>query len=157
MKNKNGQIKRKIGGAGLFHQAVLMSGSALSPCALASDPRSLKEQVSRQMDCPKSATPDADIGDCLRKKPLASLLGVHVETPRFWPTFAPFIDGSIIEMDPLLAMQSGSQSFKNYALMAGVTSVESYRHARQANQLFIKVIINHSFFLYTLFHYLRIN
>ena len=109
----------------MFSRALLMAGSALSPASLAADPRSVKDQVARQMECRESPSPDADIGDCLRKKPLAALLSIQLETPRFWPGFAPFID-------PLVAMQSTSNNFHNFPLLAGVTSLESYRFIRCA-------------------------
>jgi neuroligin len=117
---------------GLFSRALLMAGSALSPASLAADPRSVKDQVARQMECRESPSPDADIGDCLRKKPLAALLSIQLETPRFWPGFAPFIDGYIVPVDPLVAMQSTSNNFHNFPLLAGVTSLESYRFIRCA-------------------------
>lgn len=108
-----------------------MSGSALSPSALNHQAGWLKSEVARQMDC-VMAVPDAlaDIGDCLRKRPLESLLAVRLPaTPRFCPTFAPFVDGAgIVAVDPLQAMQSSSQDFARIPLVAGVTSVESYRH-----------------------------
>lgn len=110
-----------------------MSGSALSPWALNHQPGSLKSQVARQLDCsPPAAVAEslADIGDCLRKKSLDSLLAVRLPaTPRFCPVFAPFIDGAgIVAVDPLQAMQSSSQDFVRIPLVAGVTSLESYRH-----------------------------
>ena len=120
------------GNAGLFQRAVLMSGSALSPWALNHQAGWLKAEVARQMDCGPLPVPEslADIGDCLRKRPLDSLLAVRLPaTPRFCPTFAPFVDGAgIVAVEPLQAMQSTSQDFARIPLIAGVTSVESYRH-----------------------------
>ena len=108
-----------------------MSGSALSPSALNHQAGWLKSEVAKQMDC-SLAVPDAlaDIGDCLRKRPLEALLAVRLPaTPRFCSTFAPFVDGAgIVAVDPLQAMQSSSQDFARIPLVAGVTSVESYRH-----------------------------
>ena len=112
-----------------------MAGSALSPWALNHQAGWLKAEVARQMDCSLLAHPQpelADIGDCLRKKSLEQLLSVRLpNTPRFCPTFAPFVDGAgIVAMDPLQAMQSASQDFARIPLVAGVTSVESYRDTR---------------------------
>ena len=72
----------------------------------------------------------ADIGDCLRKKPLESLLAVRLPAaPLFFPNFAPFVDGAgIVAIDPLRAMQSASEDFPRIPLVAGVTSIESYRY-----------------------------
>lgn len=116
---------------GLFSRAVLMAGSALSPVALAADARALKEQVGKQMGCRESPSPSADIGDCLRRKPLAALLDVQLsETPRFWPPFAPFVDGHLVPVDPSDAIRSTSAAFHSIPLLAGVTSLESYRLIR---------------------------
>jgi hypothetical protein len=94
----------------------------------------------RQMDCDQHQSNKeenkemnlmmADIGDCLRKRPLDSLMNVRLPpTPRFCTSFAPFVDGAgIVAVDPLQAMQSASQHFVRIPLVAGVTSIESYRH-----------------------------
>ncbi|KAI9563146.1 hypothetical protein GHT06_010604 [Daphnia sinensis] len=129
--------------AGLFQRVVLMSGSALSPWALNPQAGKLKAEVARQMGCEPFAKSQgsaeqmsmADIGDCLRKVPLDSLMAVRLpETPRFCPTFAPFIDGAgIVAVDPLRAMQSSSEDFARIPLIAGVTSVESYRYTGDAD------------------------
>ena len=129
--------------SGLFHRAILMSGSALSPWALNHQAGWLKAEVARQMDCDQHQSNNinnnnnkemnlmmADIGDCLRKRPLDSLMNVRLPpTPRFCTSFAPFVDGAgIVAVDPLQAMQSASQDFVRIPLVAGVTSIESYRH-----------------------------
>lgn len=125
---------------GLFQRVVLMSGSALSPWALNHQAGKLKAEVAHQMGCEPFSklqgitSPEqlslADIGDCLRKVSLDSLLAVRLpDAPRFCPTFAPFIDGAgIVAVDPLHAMQSASEDFGRIALIAGVTSIESYRY-----------------------------
>jgi neuroligin len=113
-----------------------MSGSALSPWALNHQAGWLKAEVARQMDCDQHQSNKemnlmmADIGDCLRKRPLDSLMNVRLPpTPRFCTSFAPFVDGAgIVAVDPLQAMQSASQHFVRIPLVAGVTSIESYRH-----------------------------
>ncbi|XP_057367984.1 neuroligin-1-like [Daphnia carinata] len=129
--------------AGLFQRVVLMSGSALSPWALNPQAGKLKAEVARQMGCEpfgksQGSTEQmslADIGDCLRKVPLDSLMAVRLpETPRFCATFAPFIDGAgIVAVDPLHAMQTSSEDFARISLVAGVTSVESYRYTGDAD------------------------
>ena len=112
----------------------MMSGSALSPWAMNHAPGALKKEVARQLDCGPLSVPEAlaDIGDCLRKKPLEALLGVRIpDVPRFLPTFAPFVDGAgAVALDPLHAMQSASEGFPRIPLVAGVVSVESYRDTR---------------------------
>lgn len=130
-----GDIKDLFLSTGLFQRVILMAGSALSPWALNHQAGWLKAEVARQLDCPLTQLhpqqPElADIGDCLRRRPLEQLLNLKLpEPPRFSSTFAPFVDGAgIVAMDPLHAMQSASQDFARIPLVAGVTSVESYRH-----------------------------
>lgn len=131
-------VKFKIYVAGLFQRVILMAGSALSPWALNPQAGWLKMEVGRQLNCPAVVggsggnvqLPElADIGDCLRKRSLEQLLSLKLPaTPRFCPTFAPFVDGAgIVAIDPLQAMQSASQDFARIPLVAGVASVESYR------------------------------
>ena len=83
---------------GLFERAVLMGGSALSPWALTPSPAEVKAQVVRSLGCPLDST-SADIGECLRGKSLAELLGVDVRAPcRFCASFAPFVDGAVVQV-----------------------------------------------------------
>ena len=120
--------------AGLFQRAVMMSGSALSPWAMNHAPGALKSEVARQLECGPMPVPDAlaDIGDCLRKKPLEALLAVRLaDVPRFTATFAPFVDGAgAVALEPLHAMRTASDGFPRIPLVAGVVSVESYRDTR---------------------------
>lgn len=92
-----------------------MSGSALSPWALTRQAADLKAQVARLLNCPLDSAgrsaDTADIGECLRSKSLAELLHVDVRAPcRFCASFAPFVDGAVIQVYKLaitinLAMQ----------------------------------------------------
>jgi len=135
-----------------------MAGSALSPGSLCRQAVALKIRVATEMDCPAigsstSSAEMADIGDCLRKRPLDRLMELQQKllneqqmvlgrsnsnNQRLlfglrpgWdtPLFAPFVDGGgLVPLEPLLAMQSAArQHFGSIALVAGVTSVESYR------------------------------
>ena len=119
--------------AGLFQRAVLMGGSALSPWALTRQAEEFKAQVARRMDCnvDENQSADADIGECLRNKDLSELLQIEAEgSCMFCASFAPFVDGAVIQAEPLVAMQSSSDTFGRFQLLAGVTSSESYRHIR---------------------------
>lgn len=62
--------------AGLFHNVVLLSGSALSPWASVHDPNDLRVQVAKQLDCRYEG--DEDIAECLRLVTLESLLAVDL-------------------------------------------------------------------------------
>lgn len=119
----------------------MMSGSALSPWAMNQAPGALKSEVARQLECGPLPGPEplADIGECLRKKPLEALLAVRLpDAPRFLPTFAPFVDGAgAVALDPLHAMQTASEDFARIPLVAGVVSVDSYRDTRCPYQTFL--------------------
>lgn len=52
-------------------------------------------QVAEQTGCHGDLLED-DLAPCLRNKPLAELLAVRLDPPRFLPGFAPFVDGTVI-------------------------------------------------------------
>ncbi|EEB16933.1 acetylcholinesterase precursor, putative [Pediculus humanus corporis] len=108
----------------LFHRAVLLSGSILSPWAVVQQPNNLRETVAKQMGCSYDA--DEDIAPCLRTKSLSDLLNVKFEPPRFLPRFGPSIppDGSVV--DPENAMEHASEAFITRELMLGAATTESY-------------------------------
>jgi carboxylesterase type B len=59
----------------LFHRVILLSGTLLSPSALAQHPEDVTAQVSRQMKCGGA---EESLADCLRKKTVEELLAVKV-------------------------------------------------------------------------------
>lgn len=85
-----------------MHRTILLSGSALSPWAMAADPDAVREEVSQQMACHLAATTIAGTGDgaaagplkkpradvtnditgCLKSKPLEALMGVRLPSIR---------------------------------------------------------------------------
>lgn len=81
---------------GLMHRTILLSGSALSPWAIAPDPDAIREEVSQQMACHLAAgdgsatartTPPQtdvknDITGCLKSKPLEALMGIRLPSIR---------------------------------------------------------------------------
>ncbi|KYB27420.1 neuroligin-1 [Tribolium castaneum] len=120
----------------LLHRVILLSGSGLSPWALQRDPLSVKRSVAEHTNCHGDLHED-DLAPCLRKKPLDELLKVRIDSPRFLPGFAPFIDGTIL-LNPSSAPPAGSTStvatsagyeladFPERDLLFGLTSTESY-------------------------------
>ncbi|XP_023315853.1 neuroligin-4, X-linked-like [Trichogramma pretiosum] len=110
-------------GKGLFHNVVLLSGSALSPWAAVHDPNDLREQVAKQLDCRST---DEDIAECLRQVSLEALLGVELTEIKFMPAIGPSlpIDGS--HPDPSLDMERLSDAFIKVPIVLGVCTAESY-------------------------------
>ncbi|KAJ8915609.1 hypothetical protein NQ315_003393, partial [Exocentrus adspersus] len=120
----------------LLHRVILLSGSGLSPWALQRDPLRIKRSVAEHTGCHGDLHED-DLAPCLRLKPLNQLLGVKVDTPRFLPGFAPFIDGTIL-LNPTNPPPTSSSStvatsagyeladFPERDLLFGLTSTESY-------------------------------
>ncbi|KAJ8673702.1 hypothetical protein QAD02_004964, partial [Eretmocerus hayati] len=111
-------------GKGLFHNVVLLSGSALSPWAAVHDPNDLRAQVAKQLDCAHEN--DEDIAECLRAVSLEALLGVELNEIKFMPSVGPSvpIDGS--HPDPGLDMERVSDAFIRVPLIVGACTAESY-------------------------------
>ncbi|XP_055317248.1 uncharacterized protein LOC129576332 [Sitodiplosis mosellana] len=110
---------------GLFHRAILMSGSAMSDWAISNHPQQSTMQVLRSLDCPMRDDND-EMLTCLQKKRYQDILksSVHVSSPEFTTTFGPVVDNFIVPNDPQKMMQHGR--FKRYDLLFGVTETESY-------------------------------
>ncbi|XP_063698385.1 uncharacterized protein LOC134829289 isoform X2 [Culicoides brevitarsis] len=124
----------------LVHRAILLSGSALSPWAIQRDPLYVKRKVAEHTGCHGELL-EEDLAPCLRGKSVKELLGVRLDTPRFLPGFAPFVDGTVIvnpattPIDPLtlppgsaIASTQGLElaDFPTRELIFGLTSLESY-------------------------------
>jgi neuroligin len=112
---------------GLFHRAILISGSALSDWALNYNPQQITMEVAKQLNC--SSTEDSQLGECLRKKSYRELVDVKVSVPEFLTIFGPIVDGMVIS-DPKSVMQS-SENLKNFDLLFGMTEIESYNILRK--------------------------
>lgn len=88
--------------SGLFHRAILLSGSALSSWALVEDPVSFAVRLARQVNCtiPEDLYRDHEnIVDCLRDVPLEELLRADVSAPTYLSAFGPSVDGVVIKTD----------------------------------------------------------
>ncbi|CAK1600437.1 unnamed protein product [Parnassius mnemosyne] len=85
----------------LFHRAILMSGSGLSPWSLVADPHKYASIVARHANCSPDLTPPALLR-CLRERPLEALLSAPVQVPDFSYAFGPSVDGVVIDTGDLL-------------------------------------------------------
>lgn len=112
-----------FGSVGLFHRAIMQSGSALSPWAIANDVVRYSRQLTESVGCPidRRKSPAAVV-DCLRQKPVEDLLQVHqLKVPTHLISFGPTIDGIVIPNDPLTLMSDPSSLFGSYDLLFGIT------------------------------------
>ncbi|XP_022823118.1 neuroligin-4, X-linked isoform X1 [Spodoptera litura] len=85
----------------LFHRAVLMSGSGLSPWSLVADPSKYAAIVATHANCSPELTPPLLLR-CLRERPLEALLSAPVQAPDFAYAFGPSVDGVVIDTGDLL-------------------------------------------------------
>ncbi|XP_034117843.2 neuroligin-1 isoform X1 [Drosophila albomicans] len=110
---------------GLFHRAILMSGSAYSSWALVDDPVLFAIKLAKEVNCtiPEDLNRHHEqIVDCLREVPLEDLYGADIQAPNFLTSFGPSVDGVVIrpghsnlDIDDLMTRNSkrssdGSQS-----------------------------------------------
>lgn len=84
---------------GLFHGAILLGGSSLSPTAIQPYPEDVRQEVASLAGCWDSSTDSnaarMDLAPCLRRLSTKQLLVISSNTStRFTPLFAPFVDGS---------------------------------------------------------------
>lgn len=113
---------------GLFHRAIIQSGSALSPWTIASNGVKYAREVSSFLGCPAEAKKYHQMVDCLRRKSVDDLLSAEPVSPSYLSTFGPTIDSATIKSDPFNAMLSSETLFAEYDLMFGVTHIESFDH-----------------------------
>ncbi|XP_060810553.1 neuroligin-4, Y-linked [Amyelois transitella] len=85
----------------LFHRAILMSGSGLSPWSLVADPNKYAALVATHANCSPELTPPALLR-CLRERSLKELLSAPVQAPDFAYAFGPSVDGVVIDTGDLL-------------------------------------------------------
>jgi neuroligin len=97
------QFQYRFVSAGLFHRAILMSGTALSDWAITKNPLKYTIQVAQAVNCPLVERGD-ELAFCLRKKRLSELMSVSVQAPQFSTPFGPVVDGSVVPNEPHLLM-----------------------------------------------------
>ena len=96
------QLKLKCSTSGLFHRAILMSGSSFSTWSLVEDPVHYAVKVASSLNCtvPTNMMKNhQDIVKCLRQKPLKDIMSVDVKAPSFLTAMGPSRDGVLIPSD----------------------------------------------------------
>ncbi|KAJ6221743.1 hypothetical protein RDWZM_000288, partial [Blomia tropicalis] len=89
---------------GLFNRVVLMSGSSLSPWAIARDASTYAKEIGRQLNCP--LTENALMVDCLRTKTVDELLSVTLRVPDYLSAFGPIVDGIVVPLEPRIQLHN---------------------------------------------------
>ncbi|XP_071440395.1 neuroligin-4, X-linked [Hetaerina americana] len=115
------------GADGLFHRAILMSGTALGDWALTASPLKSTIQVAEALNCPLRERDD-ELAACLRRKRLAELMRVRVggSSSRYDPPFGPVVDGSVVPNEPMKLMGVYRDLFSRYDLLLGTTQREAH-------------------------------
>ncbi|KAI1278108.1 Neuroligin-3 [Halotydeus destructor] len=82
----------------LFSRVVLMSGSALSPWAIARDADTYARHLGKALNCP-----NYDNGlmvDCIRSKKVDDILDIDLKVPEHLSSFGPIVDGIVVPSEP---------------------------------------------------------
>uniref|UniRef100_A0A667X323 Neuroligin 3a n=1 Tax=Myripristis murdjan TaxID=586833 RepID=A0A667X323_9TELE len=108
---------------GLFHRAIIQSGSALSSWAVNYQPVKYTRLLAEKVGC--NVLDTLDMVDCLRKKNSRELVEQDIQPARYHVAFGPVIDGDVIPDDPEILMEQGE--FLNYDIMLGVNQGEGLR------------------------------
>ncbi|XP_046393689.1 uncharacterized protein LOC124161417 [Ischnura elegans] len=115
------------GADGLFHRAILMSGTALGDWALNSSPLKSTIQVAEALNCPLRER-DEELAACLRRRRLTEIMRVRVRgsSPRYDPPFGPVVDGSVVPNEPMKLMGVYRDLFSRHDLLLGTTQREAH-------------------------------
>ncbi|KAG7304586.1 hypothetical protein JYU34_011556 [Plutella xylostella] len=108
---------------GLFHRAILMSGSALSDWAMTRDPAQYTLQVAQSLGCNPGSK---NMMACLQNKPLSEIKRIQILARDFETPLGPVVAGSFIPSEPSKTMESFPHLLSKYQLLLGVTELESY-------------------------------
>ncbi|XP_013161254.1 PREDICTED: neuroligin-1-like [Papilio xuthus] len=117
---------------GLVSRALLLSGSALAPGALAPDAGLAREHVAQALRCPRDSDTDTDqhwLTACVRARPLAALLAVEAPRARFLAGWAPGVPRAPHgRRTPAARALHASDAFLECALAIVVATTESYQY-----------------------------
>ncbi|XP_041973848.1 uncharacterized protein LOC121729406 isoform X2 [Aricia agestis] len=108
---------------GLFHRAILMSGSALSDWAMTRDPAQYTLQVAQSLGCSPTSK---NMMTCLQNRQLSEIKKVQILAREFETPLGPAVAGSFIPSEPARTMESYPNLLSKYQLLSGVTELESY-------------------------------
>ncbi|XP_064550742.1 uncharacterized protein Nlg1 isoform X1 [Drosophila montana] len=113
--------------SGLFHRAILMSGSAMSDWAASNQSLQLTMQIANALDCPLGDHEEDDaLLDCLRQRRYQDILHIPTSFQQFSTSLGPIVDGHVIPNQPYKVMGHYTEHFSRYDLLFGITESESY-------------------------------
>ncbi|XP_068155832.1 uncharacterized protein Nlg1 isoform X1 [Drosophila tropicalis] len=113
--------------SGLFHRAILMSGSSMSDWAASNQSLQLTMQIAHNLDCPLGDHIDDDaLLECLRQRRYQDILHIPTTLPQFSTSLGPIVDGHVIPNQPHKVMGQYAEHFSRYDLLFGITESESY-------------------------------
>lgn len=113
--------------SGLFHRAILMSGSAMSDWAASNQSLQLTMQIAHALNCPLNDHEEDDaLLDCLRQRRYQDILHIPTSFQQFSTSLGPIVDGHVIPNQPYKVMAHNTEYFSRYDLLFGITESESY-------------------------------
>ncbi|CAH2990383.1 unnamed protein product [Chilo suppressalis] len=121
----------------LFHRAVLMSGSGLSPWSLVADPNKYAAIVATHANCSPELTPPALLR-CLRERPLEALLSAPVQAPDFAYAFGPSVDGVVIDTGDLLVSPENGYEWGGQPIARAPTGKQAQNAINIINAVFMR-------------------
>ncbi|XP_077596450.1 neuroligin-3-like [Stigmatopora nigra] len=116
---------------GLFHRAIIQSGSALSSWAVNYQPVKYTRALAERVGC--NVLDTVDMVSCLQKKSAKELVEQEIQPAQYRVAFGPVIDGDVIPDDPEILMEQGE--FLNYDIMLGVNQGEGLRFVENVMDL----------------------
>ncbi|XP_028966562.1 neuroligin-4, X-linked-like [Galendromus occidentalis] len=109
---------------GLIQRAILMSGSALSPWAMARDSVKYTKLIATELNCPLED--NRALIECLKSRSAEDIVAVGLSAGEYLTTFGPVVDGIAIPKEPSLLMEEHGPNalFKTYELLVGMADNE---------------------------------
>lgn len=93
---------------GLFHRAILLSGTSLSDWAMATNTAKVTSQVAKAVDCEI----DDNFSECLRRKRLEDADVYDDFSNPYQTNLGPIIDSLVVPNDPSKSMTEFNDLFK---------------------------------------------
>ena len=100
---------------GLFHRAIVMSGTALADWSVTGKPLRYTLQAAQQMNCPL-VEQDDELATCLRFKKVTELMNIRLQAPLYASPLAPVVDGIVVPNEPRQSMKTYKELFGRYTL-----------------------------------------